>query len=282
MIILFYLLGIAMLILFPDNTAQTALNALLLWGNSIVPTLFPYMILSRLLCRRLCMLHLPSAAATAVLGMLGGSPSGSALLASGASSLSKRDFIALCALSGTISPIFILGTLRTWTQHAALCSRLLVCHWLSALLCAWIVRRFCHSCKQQTHTSASEIPTTGNPVSQSIDAILHVGGYIILYSVIAGMMGQLLQPVFPALTPMLHAFLEVSGGIHAILSNTNRINGMILCAFLGFSGLSIISQNYTMLRHTGIKMRQLICFGFLRAMLSALAFLLSSMLFPIN
>lgn len=282
MTFLFYLLSIAMLILFPEDTAQTALYALMLFGKSILPTLFPYMVLSKLLCRSLHQLNISPYTAVSVLGLLGGSPSGAALLVSSTDSLTEKHFFTLCALTGTVSPMFILGTLYTWTQQSRLCRCLLLCHWFGAILCAWFVNLFYHEHNQKIHTDVKTAVFMDNPLSQSIDAILHVGGYIILYSVIASMLGRILQKRFPIIIPILHAFLEISGGTHEIVHGTYPQIGILLCAILGFSGLSILSQNHAILRPAGIRMRQLVCFGLLRASFSVIMFFLLTMLLPIS
>ena len=155
--------------------------------------------------------------------------------------------------------------------NASLCRILLLCHWLSALLCAWIIRAM-HNRNGDAvfiQPSANNIPS--NPIMQSIDAILLVGGCIICCSVLSGILGKLLA-MFPFLQPFTHALLEVAGGIHAICQADlpDGAKSILLSASLGFGGLSILAQNHGMLRQLGISLRQLLCFAALRAAVSAL------------
>lgn len=269
--IVFYLIVIVFLILFPSDTADTALHAMRIWGTSIVPVLFPYMIFSRLLCKSLQTLSLPAAPAAAVLGMLGGSPSGASMIVSNADRLQARSIPPLCALTGTVSPMFILGTMQLWINDPLLCRRLLLYHWLSALLCSGIVWSIC---RQRSDTVPTQAPTStilSNPIAQSIDAILQVGGCIICYSVLAGILERFLVPL-PGLQPCIHALLEISGGVYSLCQSslTDNTKYILISASLGFGGLSILSQNYALLRPLGVTMRQLFGFAALRAGLSAL------------
>lgn len=270
--IAFYLIVIAFLILFPADTADMALHAMRIWGTSIVPSLFPYMIFSRLLCKSLQTLNLPAEPAAIVLSMLGGSPSGASIIASNADRLRIQNIYPLCALAGTVSPMFILGTMRAWTKDPALCRSLLLCHWLSALSSALIVWLFSRrsKCSSTGHRGVNSLEAS-NPIAQSIDAILQVGGCIICYSVLAGILGKFIVS-FPILHSCIHAALEISGGIHAFcqISLPSSAKCILLSAALGFGGLSILSQNYAMLHPLGITMRQLLCFAALRAGISAL------------
>ncbi len=282
MSVFFYLFVILFLIAYPDDTAQSALQAMRIWSISIVPVLFPYMLFSRLLCRSLQTLNLPEEPATAALGLLGGSPSGAAMIASHAQFLSPKSIYPLCAMAGTISPMFILGTIRTWTNSESLSRRLLFCHWLSALSCAGIA-----CCKKpgKAHRIPSPLAVNSavSPIAQSIDAILQVGGCVICYSVLASIMAKCLYP-FSTVHPLIHAALEVSGGAHAIWQSSLPVTtkGILLSAALGFGGLSIITQNHALLKPIGISMWTLIRFALLRCLLSAASMALSLLLSPIS
>lgn len=236
MTIILYFLAIVFLLAFPAETSAAAMSAMRIWATSIVPALFPYMLFGRLLGRSLKMLNLPEGPAAAALGMLGGSPTGAALIASCSSHLSKRSIFSLCALTGTISPMFILGTLQTWTDNPTLCKRLLLCHWISACLSAWFVWIVYGKPKQRSLLADDANPSAyATPLSQSIDAILQVGGCVVLYSVLARMAGIMIYPVLPQWQPVLHAMLEIAGGANAIWQSSlpSKAKEVLLCTALG-------------------------------------------------
>ena len=270
MSIAFYSLTLAFLLLRPANTAAHAMQALCIWGKNVVPILFPYMVFSRLLSQRLHARHMPVVPMITLLGLIGGSPSGAAIVASSASQLTARSLFALSALCGTISPMFILGTLETWILDAKLCRMLLGVHWLSAITCAGITWLFENN--QNTPHSAfspdAEL-SFAQAIAQSIDAILQVGGCIICCSVLSGLFEELFHNQHP-FTILLHAVLEISGGTHALWQSTfsHTAKCILLSSALGFGSVSILMQNHAVLSQLGLPMQKLFLFALLRMLCS--------------
>lgn len=264
MSIVFSLLVLLSLIVFPQYTSGAAASALRIWGLDVVPSLFPYMVFCRLLSARLREHNVPAAPVAALLGLMGGSPSGASVIAAYGSRLSRRVLLALCALTGTISPMFTLGTILAWTQSDALCRLLLLCHLLAAACAGGAVFMACRD--ERPAVKASVVSPPVNPIAQSIDAILHVGGCIICYSVLASLF-RLLPLLSDSAGAVLHGLLEVSGGIHALCTAAvpGKLRAVCISALCGFSGFSILSQNHAFLGPLGVRMTQLIAFGLLRA-----------------
>lgn len=267
--IAFYAAVIASLVIFPSHTAASAADALRIWGLDVVPSLFPYMIFCRLLAARLREKNVNAPLTAAVLGLLGGSPSGASILAAYGNQLPRRTLYALCTLTGTISPMFMLGTVLSWTQDAALCHTLLLSHLLGAALASaaiYVIYRTPDNLPSVS-SSAAVLGTSGNPIAQSIDAILQVGGCIICYSVLASLL-RLLPFANETISVWFHGLLEVSGGVHAIakLPLPENQRAVALAALCGFSGVSILSQNHAFLAPLGVKMKQLVLFALLRAL----------------
>lgn len=252
------------LIVFPQHTSGAAASALRIWGLDVVPSLFPYMVLCRLLSSRLREHDVPAAPVAMLLGLLGGSPSGASVIAAYGSCLSRRVLLALCALTGTISPMFTLGTVQAWTQNTVLCRLLLLCHLLGAACAGGVVFWACKDESPAVSASAPSAPV--NPMAQSIDAILHVGGCIICYSVLASLL-RLLPMLSDSTGAVVHGLLEVSGGVHALCTAAipEKLRAVSLSVLCGFSGFSILSQNHAFLAPLGVRMTQLIAFALLRA-----------------
>ena len=278
MSIALYLLVILCLILFPQHTAEAAGDALRIWGLDVVPSLFPYILFCRLLSVRLREKNFPAVPIAAALGLLGGSPSGASVISAYAASLSAKALLALSALTGTISPMFMLGTLQSWTHDAALCRLLLTCHLLGAACTGGLVFLLCEDTAVAQTNGASAAALPGNPIAQSIDAILQVGGCIIRYSVLACLLKLL--PVFSGnVGAIAHGLLEISGGAHALSTAAmpGRLRAVWLSALCGFSGFSILSQNHAFLGPLGIRLPLLVRFALLRAACCAC---LSALLYP--
>ena len=264
MSIAFSLVVLLSLIAFPQHASGAAASALRIWGLDVVPSLFPYMVFCRMLSARLREHDVPAAPVAALLGLLGGSPSGASVIAAYGSRLSRKVLLALCALTGTISPMFTLGTVQAWTQNTVLCRLLLLCHLLGAACAGGVVFWACKDESPAVSASAPSAPV--NPMAQSIDAILHVGGCIICYSVLASLL-RLLPMLSDSTGAVVHGLLEVSGGVHALCTAAipGKLRAVFLSMLCGFSGFSILSQNHAFLAPLGVRMTQLIAFALLRA-----------------
>ena len=269
MLTIVYLIVILFLLLFPDHTAQTAYEALKIFAADIVPTLFPYMVFCRLLCARLRMLSIPVPLCAGILGILGGSPSGISGVAMFSARLSRPMLHALCALTGTISPMFLLSTVTVWSGTPGFGIKLLISHWCGAVFsaaCAYILNQTMHPVEEKG-ISARLSPFGTSAIAQSIDAVLQVGGCIICYSVAAGILTSL--PFLPErLGVLLHAMLEISGGTHAVLLSfkSGTLRSVTAAALCGFTGFSILSQNCAVSSAIGIRMPYLIVYAVLRAL----------------
>lgn len=111
-LICFLLAG--MILCFPGTTISASQSALSIWARDIVPSLFPYMVLCKMTAQRLRSARFPAAPLAALLGCMGGSPSGAAMLSVSSGGMAQSQLYALCALTGTISPMFFVGTLHAW------------------------------------------------------------------------------------------------------------------------------------------------------------------------
>jgi len=269
MVILLYSFILAALLSRPQICAQSAKEALTIWGLHVVPSLFPYMVFSKLLCEQIKRTNCPPALICAVLGAFGGSPSGAAMIGTYRFRLSDKAALSLAAWTGTISPMFFLGTVRSWTSRPSLCIQLLISQFAAALLTAVSVPFVSSDPHQVKYQDIPHHPDEKTPLVQSIDAVLQIGGCIICFSVIASLLGHL--PLPRMLSPMLHALLEISGGIHNILlfPFPEKTQAILLAFVSGFGGLCILFQNLLFLRPVGIGLNKLLVLSFIRGLFSA-------------
>lgn len=265
-----YSMILCALLLFPKICAQAAAEALTVWGLSVVPSLFPYMVFSRLLCGQIKNTGCPPALVCMLLGSLGGSPSGAAAISAYRARLSPRAILALSAFTGTISPMFFLGTLSSWTDDPILCRNLFLAQTAGAALSALCALHMSFSCPGPQSSAPGSTADAESPLVQSIDAILQIGGSIICFSVVAGLFSLL--PLTKPLHPALHALLEISGGAHAIAASTfpKEYQAALLAFAAGFGGLCVLSQNLFFLKSL-IPMPRLLVLALLRAVFSAAA-----------
>jgi len=272
-----YILLPLVLLVFADQSINAAKTALRIWCMDVVPSLFPYMVLSRLVSIRLRDKGVPAVVCVPLLGLLGGSPSGASAIAGYASHITHAQLHALCALSGTISPMFFLGTLSRWYGNIEFARMLLTAHFGGALFCSCIVYAFMRKKRgHTTHQLVSAHPAgIDDPIQQCISAILNIGASIMLFSVAAGLFSAI--PGIPtSIRAGIHALLEAAGGIHELsqLSLSKNAHAFAAAAAAGFGGISILFQNLTFLRPIGIQIRQLTAYGVIRSIASVFIMLI--------
>lgn len=260
---------LALMLRFPEESVSAARTALMVWGLDVVPSLFPYMVFCRMLASRLRACGVSASLAAPLLGVLGGSPSGAAVISAyaGAGRLSGRMLRALAALTGTISPMFLLSTVALWAKDARLGRLLLASNLAGAVLAMILAACLGEDVGLPSSAGSPGEEQPGEAITQSVQAILGVGGCIIFYSVLSSLPGAILPGEKGVGFALLHAVLEVSGGLHALLgAPLDPYARAVLCAAAtGFSGLSILTQNLLFLRPFGFTLPQLMGFGLLRA-----------------
>lgn len=273
---------IAAMLLMPECTTQAARSALTVWGLDVVPSLFPYMVFCRMLAEQFKKSSMPAAPAAAILGLMGGSPSGASVIAAYGSDLSRRELLCLAALTGTVSPMFLRNTVNTWVRDARFCRLLLISHLLGAAFALAVV----FLCTQKSGSKKKPLPPSAvqsgsvNPIVQCVDGILGVGGCIMFFSVLAAGIGAMMPAASPGPTALLHAVLEVAGGLHALTGApfSPELRAILVAGASGFSGLSILTQNLLFLRPLGLSMRHLTALAVVRALGAAGAMALLQML----
>jgi len=268
-----FVLGMILLLLFPSDASSAAYDALRIWGLDVVPSLFPYMVLCQALSSALSGRRLVLRHAAVALGLLGGSPSGSAALASAAEGapMKRRRLFSLCALTGTLSPMFFLGPLSAWTSPS-IGRKLLLTHIGGALLASALLYAAPGSAVSTPRSAAPLQPQERNPLMRSIHTVLSVGGCIVFFSAVSGC----IRPLFPFLSEsvlaLLHAFSEISGGMRAMaqLNLSADLRLVLMSAAAGLTGVSVLIQNLLFLGPLGISFSTLLLIGALRAACSAM------------
>ena len=217
-LICFLLAG--MILCFPGTTISASQSALSIWARDIVPSLFPYMVLCKMTAQRLRSARFPAAPLAALLGCMGGSPSGAAMLSVSSGGMAQSQLYALCALTGTISPMFFVGTLHAWGVAQKTCLCLLAAHGLGALSAFVCVRRLS---PVREKVAARETPekANGNPITDSVFSVLGVGGCIVFFSVAAACI-RILFPFLPETGgAYLQSVLEIAGGMRLLIQTSS-------------------------------------------------------------
>jgi len=286
-------LMLACLVVFPAEAAEAAARGFFVWATAVLPSLFPFMVCCQLLAAsdaltRLgapldglmrCLFRCPGEAAPlALLGFLSGSPGGAKLIAArrAEGALTRAQAERLACLTGTVSPVFLLGTLAGWTGIPRAGWLLLGAHWAGAVVVGMVFSRVIRErdfaiASQPSSQNTRRIPSLSEAISASAQAMLVVGGCIALGTVISAM-AQRLFPFMPAgLSAGLHASLEMAGGA-ADITALRLPARTLLCALAAapsLGGLSILAQNLAFLSGANVRAWPLLLARLLHAALSA-------------
>lgn len=256
-----WLFGLAALMLLDSDTVLNAVNgAAGVFVRSVMPALFPMMVLNGLSAR---LSGREKRWMTVGFCWLSGSPASAQRLEGlwERGGLAGRELLTMAAATGVMSPLFLVGSLGGRLPNPAGGWLLLTAHWLGALAAAGLIhrlsRRFSSMEKaepvrpeERTAGRASLLAALPDSLRQAGTALLSVCGAMMLFSILAALFRQGLSallpgwaaahPEFPAI---LWAVLEIGGGAHALLDVSAAPDLPLLCALCSFGGLSILMQN---------------------------------------
>lgn len=291
----------AALLLFPAESGGAAREGLALCLQTVLPSLFPFFVLSALLIdsgggeflsgllaglmRPLFALSGDGAAAL-VLGLAGGYPVGARTAAElyRSGRLSRDEAERLLGFCNNAGPGFILGVCGGAVLKSSRAGLYLyLVHALSAVLCGVLLGRAAGPARpagtagRAQAASGNRAPGCRQPrrrsfaaaVRDSFAAVWSVCGYVVLFAVAL----RLLTLPLPArlrrspFYPLLTGLVEMTNGVLAL--SPGRI-GFVLCAvLLGWGGLSVHAQTLSVLEDSGLSMRRFFPGKLLQAILSA-------------
>lgn len=263
----------AAMIVSPTRAMQSAISALHLCADTVVPSLFPFIfcgnmfiavgaarIMSRTLSRFMQpIFNVSGAGAMAlVLGLVSGYPVGAmcaaSLYTSGECTKSEAErLLAFCNNSG---PMFIIGAIGTGIlQNYRLGILLYITHIFSALLCGMIFRCWGSQKNELLLPPARDLagiktaaPDIGAAIAKSVDTLLTICGFIIIFAVFTAVIPEC------TIKKYIYCFLEITGGVKLLLQNTNALNLSLAAFFIGFSGISVMAQVSAIITPSGLSL----------------------------
>ena len=284
--ILSALAALFVLIVASQEAIESARYGLQLCLELILPSLFPFFLISVLLSRLGFPLRLgrrlsgpaerlfgvSGVGATALLiGLCGGYPMGAAYLADMLQEGVIREdeaehLLAFCNNSG---PAFLIGAVGAGIFGSArLGLALYGVHALAAVLTGLLLRR------RAPRPSSRRIQAVGSAgafskllpeaVQQTVSALLNVCGFVVCFTVFTGLINAngLLEPLvrlFPlpaqdAVRAFLIGFWEIGGGIGALRGlPPTPLNLALAAAMVGWGGVSVQFQTLAVLADSNIK-----------------------------
>lgn len=297
-----FLIFLIIMFLFPTAALSGAKRGLLLWFNTVLPTLLPFIIISTLIIRlniayTLCRFLHPligrifhvskNACYPIIMGFLSGIPMGGKtsadLIRDKKITTHEGQFLAI--MCNNASPMFILSYIAMSELNQPSLRLLFICLlYGSSILTACIFRRFYpfFTHQQYSHQLTIAEPTAGKVYAQStditdsqkrssfridftvidsaimdgFDIITKVGGYIILFSILAQIL--LSFDFIPAFFRMIVVgIFEITLGIDTIANSSlsNGIKIVLILTITSFGGFSGLAQTKSVFADSGLSIK---------------------------
>ncbi len=281
------------LILFPSDTADAARNGLTLCTNVVIPSLFPFFVLSSFVTnsgasRAISKLLTPimtrifriggAGASALVLGLLGGYPVGAASVKAlyenrQCTKAEAEHLLGFCNNSG---PSFILGAVGTGVFGSPkLGAMLLFVHVFSAL-CVGVLFRSCSPARTNRPLDpAPALPLSAalcQAIKSGLQSALNVCAFIVFFAVFTAILHLFsLLPFGGALGSFCTGLFEITSGIAALQTGVPDLKTAFVLAavLLGFGGVSIHAQTLSFLTQTDLSLKRYFLGKALHALISA-------------
>lgn len=303
--ILAALCALFVLITASSRVIDCASAGLRLCGELIVPSLFPFFVLSLLLGklgfpealgRQLSpltekMFHVSGNGATALLiGLTGGYPMGAAYLAEllDRGEISGREAERLLGFCNNSGPAFLVGAIGAGVFASVKAGLLLYsAHILAALSVGILLRsRDAPGAEQPLPPAAPPLPfarALSEAVRSAVPALLSVCGFVILFTVFTGLLEangflELFSRVLSAIMPLgmqqsralLLGFWELGSGVGALRGLALSPASLALAAgIVGWGGVSVLFQSLAVLADQPVKTGVMLLGRILSAVLGA-------------
>ncbi|MBR7123144.1 MAG: hypothetical protein IKC95_06805 [Oscillospiraceae bacterium] len=256
------------LILDSKTALQGAQQGILLCIQTVIPSLFPFFVLSTIMNKMLIGVSSPvlrpiasvcgvpkGAESLLLLGFLGGYPVGAkcvseAYAEKAVSSSEAKRLLGFCSNAG---PAFIFGMGSCIFDRKSLLWVLWAIHIVSAFLVGSLLPN-----KRNRSSFLNSVGNTGfaNAVEQSIKAIATVCGWVVIFRVIISFLQHWILWIFPVeINVFIFGILELSNGFCALSDIADEHIRFLLCSFiLSFGGLCVTMQTVSVTKKLGIGM----------------------------
>lgn len=257
---------LAMILFNAQKSMYAAESALHLCAKTVIPSLFPFFVISALMINTgllcaLAQLISPlskilfktngSGAVAFICGVLCGYPTGAKTIADMYKNkmLSKKDAERLLPFCNNSGPLFVIGAAGQMlnSTHLGIC--LYVVHVLSALCCGVLLSIF-KSAPKDNDTISIKTQNLGKAFSDAVSgsavAMLNVCAYIVFFTVMQAFLSPVICGLFQntVFSRFLLSLGEVTVGVKNIITSSANINEacILISGALGFGGICVFLQ----------------------------------------
>ena len=306
---IFLIIFIIFLIIYSQSNIKAVVNSISLFFEKVFPSLFPFVFLFDLqshtniieiLNKILSPLMKPlfnvsgKGAFPFIMGILSGYPTGAKII----SDFRKRNICTkvecerLLAYTNNSGPLFIIGTVGSSLFFNTEIGYLLFITHILGMLSVGIIFRFYKASYYRQESIVEEINISNfssiftDAIFNSFKTLSMIFGFIIFFSILINILltsGVLNLISSTWIIGSILSFIEITNGINylsSIISNNLSINIVLTSFFLGFGGLSVLMQVYSIISKTDLSIKPYIYGKLLHGFISAMYTLLFIICFP--
>lgn len=278
-----------------ERTTTCVKEALNLCVNAVVPSLFPFFVISGLLVKlgfvtvlgkafmpvsRLFFNQSGKGAVVFLIGIVCGYPTGAKVISDmyKEKAFSRDDAERLLAFCNNSGPLFVIGAVGTnMLSNHSLGAVLYIIHLLSAVFVGIVFRK-----KKKIEKEKSEFDIGAKSISQAISesvegavkSTLNVCGYVVFFSILCVM----------AKNVFLVSLLEVTTGAKNLIAYGfgEKLTFVLLSGVIGFGGICVLFQVQSAVCDTGLSLKFYILGKVMQGVISMALALLYVNLFEIK
>jgi len=212
--------------------------------------------------------------------------------------LTQVEAERLLAFTNNSGPLFIIGTVGiTLFGNSTIGILLFITHLLACISVGIIFRFWKYNSKTEQNKitfykvdrKSPSLSILSSSIMNSINTVVLIGGFVVLFSVILSILehsgfliflSSLIEPIFSTLgintnfcIPFLSGIIELTNGVSLVTSITDKSisTNIIMCSFLlGFAGISILLQVYSITINSGISIKPYILGKLLHGLLATI------------
>lgn len=268
----------------PVNSKNLVLSALINWYGKMIPSLFPFMVLSGFLLRSGLSKTLsrfvypvlgvlfrlsPDCIYVIFMGFLCGFPMGANIVSESLTfhRISKREAELLFAFCNNIGPAYFLSYVSICCPYGPVCISFAIMY-LVPLLYGLLLRytryrdipfyKSKNDGKNIIHTNKNSSNSSfGTALQESLEkaisSILTLGGCMVIFTVIQLPLYNNYYQIPKPYLFLLKGLFEISSGI-CVLQSIPSLYGIVYAVFLPFGGLCCLYQTFVLVKDTPISM----------------------------
>lgn len=275
---------IVFILAFPNETAYNAKYALSLCTNAIIPSLFMFIVLSRILAHLLKCRHYsfglskkiseflgiePILLPICLLGLFCGAPSACIAICEiyKSSLCSKESAERAVILSNNCSLAFILSIVSATLQSKPLSVIIAICNILATIIVYMVFyRKRCVFRKtdyyRQPSKNLSYIIT--DSITEGFRSTLVLSGYVLFFYTFSCLVSERIYLALCTVSKegallakaATHALFELTSGVIAAGSTEGNIRIMLICAAVSFCSVSVLMQVASAAQSAGIPVKK--------------------------